>query len=72
VEPIILPNGSFQLTFTNTPGASFTALASTNAALPVSNWTVLGPVTEISPGLFHFTDPQAVNSQLRFYRIRSP
>jgi len=29
-------------------------------------------VTEISPGQFQFTDPQATNSSQRFYGVRSP
>ncbi len=35
-------------------------------------WTVLGAPTEASPGQFQFTDLQAPNYPLRFYRIRSP
>jgi hypothetical protein len=68
----VLPGGSFQLGFTNTPGAVFTALASTNIALPLANWTVVGPVTEAPPGQYQFTDPQATNFIQRFYKVRSP
>ena len=63
--------GAFQFSFTNTPGAIFTVLATTNAALPASNWDVLGAVTEGPPGQFQFTDLQTNNPQ-RFYRVRSP
>ena len=35
-------------------------------------WTVLGSAVEISPGLFHFTDPWVTNFPQRFYRLRSP
>jgi alpha-tubulin suppressor-like RCC1 family protein len=65
-------NGAFGFVFTNTPGAVFTVLATTNAALPLTSWTVLGGATELSPGQFQFTDPQATNSPRRFYRVRSP
>lgn len=67
-----LSNGSFQITFTNNPGALFTA--QTAACLPViqTNWTGLGAVVEVSPGQFQFTDPPAANSSTRFYRIVSP
>jgi hypothetical protein len=41
-------------------------------SLPLSNWTVLGGVTEISPGVFQFTDASATNSPQRFYDVRSP
>src|SRR6266478_1066898 len=67
-----LLNGPFQFSFSNTPGAIFTVLTSTNIALPLSNWTVLGPPTEISPGYFQFADPQATNHAQGFYRVRSP
>jgi len=63
-------NGSFQFSFTNTPGAVFGVLASTNIALPLSNWTALGGVTELSPGNFQFTDSQPPPDQ-RYYRVRS-
>jgi hypothetical protein len=67
-----LANGAFQFSFTNIPGASFTALANTNLALPLSNWTSLGFVPEISPGQYQFTDPQATNNARRYYRVHSP
>ena len=67
-----LPTGAFEFSFTNVAGAPFTALVAANASLPLSNWAVLGPVTEISPGQFRFTDPAATNHPQRFYRVRSP
>jgi WD40 repeat protein len=66
-----LPGGGFQFAFTNTPGASFSVLASANPALPTTNWMALGGATEIAPGQFQFTDPQATNLPSRFYRVRS-
>jgi hypothetical protein len=71
-NPTRLPNGSVQFSFTNLPGATFTALATTNVALPINNWTVLGGVAQIAPGQFQFTDAQATNGPKRFYRTRSP
>ena len=67
-----LTNGAFQFAFTNTPGGTNTVLATTNLLLPLTNWTVLGTVTDITPGQFQFTDQQATNRPLRFYRVRSP
>lgn len=67
-----LGNGSFQFGFTNLSGGTFTALATTNPTLPSSNWTVLGPATEIAPGRYQFTDPSETNFPWRFYQIRSP
>jgi alpha-tubulin suppressor-like RCC1 family protein len=67
-----LSDGSFQFGFTNQPGALFSALATANPALPLSDWSSLGAPAEISPGQFLFIDPQATNTPERFYRIRSP
>jgi hypothetical protein len=67
-----LTSGSFQFSFTNSVGAIFGVLTTTNVALPLTNWTALGGVTEISPGQFQFMDPQATNNPQRFYSVRSP
>jgi uncharacterized delta-60 repeat protein len=72
VGPTLLSNGAFQFGFTNLSSTPFTALATSNLALPSSNWTVLGPATEIFPGQFQFTDLAATNFPYRFYQIRSP
>jgi hypothetical protein len=78
VAPIILthstaaPDGSFQLSFANIAGMSFTAFGTTNLSLPFASWTRLGTVPEISPGYFRFTDTQATNNQQRYYRVGSP
>ena len=65
-----LASGAFQLGFssTNTP-ALFYVLSTTNAALPMSAWTVRGTATSTAPGQFQFTDTKAAENQ-RFYRIR--
>jgi hypothetical protein len=67
-----LTDGVFQFRFNNKSGTSFTALATTNLTLPSSNWTVLGPATEIFPGQFQCSDSAATNFPRRFYQIRSP
>ena len=67
-----LADGSFQFTFTNTPGALFTVLGTTNPALPCSNLIPLNWVGEVSPGQFQFTEPRCGAPIQRFYRIRSP
>jgi hypothetical protein len=66
-----LGNGQFQFRFTNTPGASFTVQATANLGLPGS-WSALTQATEISPGQYQYTDPQAVTNSRRFYRVSSP
>jgi hypothetical protein len=78
VSPIVLtsvsaaPGGAVQFSFTNVVGMGFSAFATTNLALPFTNWTRLGFVPEVSPGYFQFTDSDAGNNQARFYRVRSP
>jgi hypothetical protein len=67
-----LASGALHFTFTNTPGTSFTVLGATNVLVPLSNWAVLGSLTDSPPGQFQFTDPQATNRGTRFYRVRSP
>jgi hypothetical protein len=67
-----LSNGSFRFGFTNTPGTIFGVLATTNVALPMSNWTVAGSASEIAPGQFQFTDVQAASPGHREYRVRLP
>ncbi len=68
----VMPGGVIQFAFTNTSGLSFTAFATTNLSQPFTNWTRLGPVTEVSTGQFQFSDPGVVGNPQRFYRIRSP
>jgi hypothetical protein len=65
-------NGVFQINFSDTPGAYFSVLATTNLVLPLSNWAIIGSVTEIASGQFQFTDTNATNFTLRFYKTRSP
>jgi len=57
---------------TNGSANTATVLTTTNLLLPLTNWTVLGTVTDNPPGQFQFSDPQATNHPLRFYRVRSP
>ena len=67
-----LPGGAFQFSFPFTPGATCTALATTNPAIPLGQWTELGSVPEVAAGQFQFTDSPATNSPQRFYRLRAP
>jgi len=72
LSPQFSTNSAFHFTFSNTPGALLGALATTNIALPSSNWTRLSGVTEISPGNFEFTDANATNNVQRFYQLFAP
>lgn len=67
----LLGNGSFQFTFTNAPGTSFTVLATTNLTLPLADWVNLGTVSNVSPGIYQFTTQPQTNAQ-EFYQIIWP
>ena len=68
----MVPNGGFQFAFTNLSGAPFSVLGATDILSPPSNWILIGPASEITPGQFQFTDLEATNNIQRFYRVRSP
>ena len=64
---------AFQFTFSeDTPGATFTVLATTNLSLPLNSWDVLGQPLQIGPDLFQFTDAQVTDIPQRFYHVSSP
>jgi hypothetical protein len=64
--------GPFLFSFTNNVGVLCGVMATTNLALPLANWSILGAASEMSPGRFQFADLQATNSPRRFYRVYSP
>jgi sugar lactone lactonase YvrE len=68
----ILGRGVLQLAFSNSSGASFTVLSTTNLALPLSQWTVAGPATNTGAGQYQFTSQPTPNDPQRYYLIRSP
>ncbi len=61
----------FFFNFANVPNVDFTALMSTNPGAPLSNWTTLGAVLQVSPGSYQFLDAGATNGA-EFYRVVSP
>jgi hypothetical protein len=67
----LLGNGSFKFTFTDTPGTTFTVLATTNLALPLTNWVDVGTVSNSSPGIYQFTTQPMTNAQ-EFYQVVWP
>lgn len=70
--PLKLGSGTMQLTFTSLPAVPFTILATTKIAMPLSNWTTPGTLSEAPPGQYQFTDLQATNFPCRFYLILAP
>jgi hypothetical protein len=69
-----LGNGEVSFTLTNYSDMSFTVLASTNLALPFSQWSNLGTALEspLGSGQYPFTDLQATNYSRRYYTVESP
>jgi len=68
----ILNTGALQFGFTNNQGATFTVLTTTNLLSPLTNWTVLGTLTNNGFGQYQFIDLTATNGGQRFYRVSSP
>jgi uncharacterized repeat protein (TIGR03803 family) len=66
-----LANGDFRFGFTNLHGSTNTVFSATNVATPFTNWISLGMATEISNGVFQFTDT-TTNLNRRYYRVVSP
>ncbi|MBU6401572.1 MAG: hypothetical protein KGS61_14740 [Verrucomicrobia bacterium] len=71
-NPAVLAGGPLRFGFTNQAGSAFTVLSTTNPAAPVAAWAPLGLATEIAPGCYQFSDPDALNHPQRFYCVRLP
>jgi autotransporter-associated beta strand protein len=63
------PNGQIQLTGTGIPNSSYTVLA--NNDLNTTNWIALGVIVAGQNGVMAFTDTDAPNHSMRFYRFRA-
>jgi hypothetical protein len=63
---------TFQFAFTNVPDLDFSVLAGTNVSSALTNWTVLGYASPVSPGQYAFTDTSASNFNQRYYSVVAP
>ena len=68
--PVFSPITGLRLSFTNSPGATFSVWGTTN--LVPAAWTSLGHPTEGPAGSYQFLDAQATNQAHRFYRLTTP
>lgn len=73
----VLGDGRLKLSFAGVMGGqniSYSMFATTNIALPITNWVQAGAATDslATPGQFQFTDPQSTNLPNRYYRARWP
>lgn len=64
--------GSSATIFTNLPRRTFTALTSTNLALPLAQWTELPTLVENPAGQYRITHADTNAPPQRFYGIKSP
>lgn len=64
--------GTFSFTFTNGSSPNFVVVTSTNLSLPLTHWTVLGPLTNDGTGVFNFSTTVKTNEPERFYRVSWP
>lgn len=62
-----LGDGSFQFYYESSPAQNSQIYASTN----LTNWTIVGPATQIGPRLLRFRDTTATNYPRRFYQLRT-
>jgi hypothetical protein len=85
IAPLNITPGSAQITgsgastalrfsFTNTPGLSFSVLATNIVTAPKSTWPVIGTVTDNPPGSgqYQFTDLNPATNGTQFYILRQP
>src|SRR5205823_4400123 len=63
-----LSGGTVQFAYTNNGGQSASVYASTNLV----DWAAIGAATQLSNGLYRFTDNAATNFSRRFYKVKSP
>jgi hypothetical protein len=64
--------GEVEFAFTNTTGLSFAVLGTTNVALPLDQWQILGHATESPAGHYQFTDPNPATNAAFFYTVVQP
>ena len=69
-EPELLQDGRFQFSFSNHSSLIYQVLATTNAALPLAEWELLGLPDSVGGGQFRFMDALAPSHPGRFYVLR--
>ena len=68
-----ITNGAYQFTLDYYAGATFTVQRAINdASQPVNTWPNIGKMTEISPGVYQFTDTYGKNNPKSFYAVHFP
>ena len=70
-HPEILANGTFQFIYTDRVGQGLVVFSTSNLAIPISKWEVIGEADETTPGHYQFADPRPAQDGARFYRVGS-
>lgn len=60
----------FKLQFNGFANLSYSVIGTTNLALPMASWPVLGPAQWLSNDAFQFTDDLTTNQMQRYYRVQ--
>jgi N-acetylneuraminic acid mutarotase len=67
-----LTNGAFRFSLNYYAGAVFTVqMTISDLSTPLSNWSSLGKMTEVSPGIYQYTDSIAKFNSKSFYSAHS-
>ncbi len=69
INAVALTNGSFQFGFTNSPGLSFTAYATTNLALSFTHWFIAGYPENVASNYYQYTTGPGVVTDAAFVRV---
>lgn len=72
VNGVMLFGDVVQFDFAYIHGSTCSAWASTDPSIPLANWTLIDTPTEVSPGLFRFTDTRPGTAAMVFYRATCP
>jgi hypothetical protein len=64
--------GALTFSFTNSPGLSFSVVATNIVTAPRATWPVVGTATEGPAGHYQFTDPNAATNPQTYYSVRQP
>ena len=69
-QPERQPNGVVQFSFRHDPNATYEILSTTNVALPITEWDLLGLPAFLGEDLYQFTDSPTPQYPQRFYQLK--
>ncbi|HEY1661773.1 MAG TPA: DUF1533 domain-containing protein [Verrucomicrobiae bacterium] len=69
---VTISNTSLTMSFTNTPGTSFSVLGTNNLTAPITSWPVVGHTTETPVGSGNYSITIQATNTGNFYIMRQP